>query len=492
MTAYKNFINNDWVGAISGKTFPVDNPTTEEVFAEVPRSGTRDIDAAVVAAGSAFNGWRLTDPGSRREILKEIAKKTVEHGDEVAKLITQECGKPFVEAQDEINVIASNFEYYAELGRDQIGRIVAPTSSRSMSLVKYEPYGVVGCIIPWNFPMALMAWKVAPALAAGNTVVLKPSEVTPVSILKWAEVACDSLPTGVLNIVNGYGKEAGSPLVEHPDVPVVAFTGSVATGTIISQLAAKNLKKVSLELGGKDPVIICADCDIEVAAKGAAWGGFMNAGQVCTSVERVYVFDEVADSFTEALVEEAKKVNVGDPMDANTDMGPMASSVQYEKAHEKVGLAVEQGARLLTGGGRPEVFDKGYFYAPTVFDNMTAEMELMNEEAFSPVVPIQKVKSLEEAIEFSNATKYGLGCSIYTKDIELAMTAADDIKAGSFWINNPLSENNAAPFGGMKMSGQGRELGIEGLDEFREPKHILIDYRQEKKDWWFPYGSDGE
>ena len=235
MTAYKNFINNEWVGAISGKTFPVDNPATEEVFAEVPRSGTRDIDAAVVSAGSAFNGWRLTDPGSRREILKEIAKKTVEHGDEVAKLITQECGKPFVEAQDEINVIASNFEYYAELGRDQIGRIVAPTSSRSMSLVKYEPYGVVGCIIPWNFPMALMAWKVAPALAAGNTVVLKPSEVTPVSILKWAEVACDSLPTGVLNIVNGYGKEAGSPLVEHPDVPVVAFTGSVATGTIISQ-----------------------------------------------------------------------------------------------------------------------------------------------------------------------------------------------------------------------------------------------------------------
>ena len=275
-------------------------------------------------------------------------------------------------------------------------------------------------------------------------------------------------------------------------VKAVSFTGSTRVGRIIANSISSKLKKVSLELGGKDPVIICADCDIEVAAKGAAWGGFMNAGQVCTSVERVYVFDEVADSFTEALVEEAKKVNIGDPMDTNTDMGPMASSVQYEKAHEKVGLAVDQGARLLTGGGRPDAFDKGYFYEPTVFDNMTAEMELMNEEAFSPVVPIQKVKSLEEAIEFSNATKYGLGCSIYTKDIELAMTAADDIKAGSFWINNPLSENNAAPFGGMKMSGQGRELGIEGLDEFREPKHILIDYRQEKKDWWFPYGSDGD
>lgn len=492
MTTYKNFINSASVDANSGDTFPVENPATEETFAEVPRSRSEDVDAAVKAARNAFTDWRLTDAGRRRSILRKIATKSREHRDEVANLITQECGKPLVEAQDEISVIASNFEYYAELGRDQIGRIVAPTSSRSMSLVKYEPYGVVGCIIPWNFPMALMAWKVAPALAAGNTVVLKPSEVTPVSVLKWVELTCQSLPPGVLNIVTGYGKEAGTPLVDHPDVPVIAFTGSVATGTLISQLAAKHLKKVSLELGGKDPVIVCGDCDVEVAAKGAAWGGFMNAGQVCTSVERVYVFHDVADSFTEALVEEAKRVNMGDPMDSATDMGPMASSMQYDKAHEKVDLAVEQGARLLTGGGRPQQFDKGYYYAPTVFDGMTSEMELMNEEAFSPVVPIQRVKSIEEAIELSNATKYGLGCSIYTKDIELAMTAADDIKAGSFWINNPLSENNAAPFGGMKMSGQGRELGIEGLDEFREPKHILIDYRQEKKDWWFPYGENGD
>ena len=489
MTAYKNFINNDWSAAKSGETFPVENPATEETFAEVPRSGPEDIDFAVSAAKDAFDGWRLTDAGTRRSILRKIAAKSREHRDEIANLITQECGKPYVEAEDEIGAIASNFEYYAELGRDQIGRIVAPNSIRSMSLVKYEPYGVVGCIIPWNFPMSLMAWKVAPALAAGNTVVLKPSEVTPVSILKWAELTCDPLPSGVLNIVTGYGKEAGTPLVEHPDVPVVAFTGSVATGTLISQLAAKQLKKVSLELGGKDPVIVCGDCDLEVAAKGAAWGGFMNAGQVCTSVERVYVFDEVAENFTEALVEEAKQLNLGDPKNAATDMGPMASSMQYHKAHEKVDLAVEQGARLLTGGGRPEQFDKGYFYAPTVFDGMTSDMELMNEEAFSPVVPVQRVKSIEEAIELSNATKYG---SIYTKDIELAMTAADDIKAGSFWINNPLSENTAAPFGGMKMSGQGRELGIEGLDEFREPKHILIDYRQEKKDWWFPYGENGD
>ncbi|MBH31787.1 MAG: aldehyde dehydrogenase [Candidatus Marinimicrobia bacterium] len=492
MTAYKNFVNNDWVDAKSGETFPVENPATEETFAEVPRSKGEDIELAVRAAQDAFGQWRLTSAGKRRSILRKIAAKSRDHRDEIANLITEECGKPLVEAEDEISVIASNFEYYAELGRDQIGRIVAPTSSRSMSLVKYEPYGVVGCIIPWNFPMALMAWKVAPALAAGNTIVLKPSEITPVSILKWVELTCNNLPAGVLNIVTGYGKEAGTPLVEHPDVPVIAFTGSVATGTHISQLAAKRLKKVSLELGGKDPIIVCGDCDVEVAAKGAAWGGFMNAGQVCTSVERVYVFDSVADSFTEALVEEAKQVNIGHPRDSRTDIGPMASSMQYDKALEKVNLAVEQGARLLTGGCRPKKFDKGYFYAPTVFDGMTSDMELMNEETFSPVVPIQRVKSLQEAIELSNATKYGLGCSIYTKDIELAMTAADDIKAGSFWINNPLSENNAAPFGGMKMSGQGRELGIEGLDEFRESKHILIDYRQEKKDWWFPYGENGD
>ena len=350
-------------------------------------------------------------------------------------------------------------------------------------------YGVVGCIVPWNYPLLLMAWKVAPALSAGNTVVVKPSEITPLSILHWVDVACDHLPEGILNIITGAG-ETGAALVEHPDTRVIAFTGSVETGKKIALMAAKQLKKTSLELGGNDPIIICDDVDIEIAAKGTAWGGLLNAGQVCTSLERVFVMESVADAFTEAVVEEARQVRLGDPMNGQTDMGPMASEMQLEKAESKVNTAKDEGARLLCGGGRPEQFEKGYFYSPTVFDQVTSEMEMMNVETFGPIIPIQKIKTLEEAIELTNNSQYGLGCNIYTNDMEKALTAADDIKAGSFWINDPLTDNEAAPFGGMKMSGGGRELGIEGLDEFRESKHILIDYQIRKKDYWFPYDLD--
>jgi betaine-aldehyde dehydrogenase len=358
-----------------------------------------------------------------------------------------------------------------------------------MSMVVKEAYGVVGCIVPWNYPLLLMAWKVAPALSAGNTVVIKPSEITPLSTLRWMEIACDHLPEGIINVITGDG-ETGAALVEHPDTRVIAFTGSVETGKKIALMAAKQLKKTSLELGGNDPIIICDDVDIEIAAKGTTWGGLLNAGQVCTSLERVFVMESVAEKFIEAVVEEARQVRLGDPMNGQTDMGPMVSKMQLEKAENKVNRAKSEGARLLCGGGRPEQFQKGYFYSPTVFDQVTSEMEMMNVETFGPIIPIQKIKTLEEAIELANNSQYGLGCNIYTNDMEKALTAADDIKAGSFWINDPLTDNEAAPFGGMKMSGGGRELGIEGLDEFREPKHILIDYQIRKKDYWFPYDLD--
>ena len=313
--------------------------------------------------------------------------------------------------------------------------------------------------------------------------------MTPLSILRWIEIACDHLPIGIINVITGNGK-TGASLVNHPDVRVIAFTGSIDTGKKIAMMAAKQLKKTSLELGGNDPIIICDDVDINIAAKGTAWGGLLNAGQVCTSLERVFVMESIADSFIEAVVEETKKVRLGDPMNGQTDMGPMCSMMQLRKAEEKVKTAIDQGARLLCGGLRPAEFEKGYFYSPTVFDNMTSNMEMMNLETFGPIIPIQKIKSLEEAIELSNNSMYGLGCNIYTNDMEKALTAADDIKAGSFWINDPLTDNEAAPFGGMKMSGGGRELGIEGLDEFREPKHILIDYQIREKDYWFPYDLD--
>ena len=482
---YKNYINGKWVEAKSGKTFPVENPFNQEIISHVPDSDNHDVNEAVSAANTAYNDWHKMSASERRDLMKELANKSRENANELAKTISMEMGKPFPEALDEIDTVADFLEYYGELARDEVGRIVAPVDRNTMSLVRYESIGVIGCIIPWNYPLALMGWKLAPALAAGNTVVMKPSEITPLSILHWCNVVDSVLPDGVINVITGFGQSAGEPIVNHPDVPVVTFTGSVATGKKIAKFAAENLKKVSLELGGKDPMIICDDADIEIAAQGASWGGFVNAGQVCTSIERVYVFENVMDQFTEAIIEEAKKVVLGDPMKEDTHIGPMASKLQQEKAIEKVNQAIKDGARLLAGGSVPENLDRGYFYQPTVLDNIEPNMEIITEEAFSPVLPIQKVSSIEEAIQWSNDSVYGLGCSIFTNDIDRALTAADDIKSGTVCINSPLMENIAAPFGGMKQSGIGREHGKEALDEFREAKHIFIDYKQESKDWWF-------
>ena len=482
---YKNYINGKWVEAKSGKTFPVENPFNQEIISHVPDSDNHDVNEAVSAANTAYSDWHKMSASERRDLMKELANKSRENANELAKTISMEMGKPFPEALDEIDTVADFLEYYGELARDEVGRIVAPVDRNTMSLVRYESIGVIGCIIPWNYPLALMGWKLAPALAAGNTVVMKPSEITPLSILHWCNVVDSVLPDGVINVITGFGQSAGEPIVKHPDVPVVTFTGSVATGKKIAKFAAENLKKVSLELGGKDPMIICDDADIEIAAQGASWGGFVNAGQVCTSIERVYVFENVMDQFTEAIIEEAKKVVLGDPMKEDTHIGPMASKLQQKKAIEKVNQAIKDGARLLAGGGVPENFDRGYFYQPTVLDNIEPNMEIITEEAFSPVLPIQKVSSIEEAIQWSNDSVYGLGCSIFTNDIDRALTAADDIKSGTVCINSPLMENIAAPFGGMKQSGIGREHGKEALDEFREAKHIFIDYKQESKDWWF-------
>jgi betaine-aldehyde dehydrogenase len=486
---YKNYINNQWIDASDGQTFDVENPYTQETIAQVPKSTGEDVDKAVIAAKLAWNDWKILGSLDMRDLLRDVAVKSRAHDREIAEIISAESGKPLIECLDEIEWIASIFEYYSEIGRDQRGRVVAPVTPRSMSMVVKEAYGVVGCIVPWNYPLLLMAWKVAPALAAGNTVVVKPSEITPLSIMRWLEVACDHLPRGIINMVTGFG-DTGAFLVEHSDTRVIAFTGSVETGKKIAAMAATQLKKTSLELGGNDPIIICDDVDVGIAAKGTAWGGLLNAGQVCTSLERVFVMESIANDFTEAVVEEAKRVRLGDPMHSQTDMGPMASKMQLEKVEGKVGRAKSEGARLLCGGNRPEQYKRGYFYNPTVFDQVTSEMEMMNVETFGPIIPIQKVKNLEEAIELANTSQYGLGCNIYTNDMEKALTAADDIKAGSFWINDPLTDNEAAPFGGMKMSGGGRELGIEGLDEFRESKHILIDYQIREKDYWFPYDLD--
>ncbi len=484
------WINNELTESVSKQRFEVINPATEEVIATVPRGNAEDVGKAVAAANAAFKSWRKVGSLDRKDMLREIAHKLRNRTEELARLITLEGGKPLLENRDEVEWVASCFEYYSEIGRDQMGRVVAPVFEHQMSLVVKEPFGTVAAIVPWNYPLLLMAWKVAPALAAGNTVVIKPSELTPLCTIFFAEIF-DHLPKGVVNILTGFGTECGEPLVTAKGVDVIAFTGSVETGRHIATLAAQQLKKVHLELGGNDPFIICDDVDVDTAVRGAAWTAFLNAGQVCTSAERFYVLEPIAKKFIDGFVEHAKTLRIGNPMGPDVDLGPLASDMQRQKVENRLGLAKKQGAKILCGGKRPEKFSKGYFYEPTVVTEVSPEMELMRSETFGPVAPIQVVKNIEEAIELANNSEYGLGASILTNDLEKALTAAENIKAGTFWINDPLTDNDAAPFGGMRLSGHGRELGIEGLDDFREAKHILIDYKLEKKRYWFPYDWSG-
>ena len=427
-------------------------------------------------------------PGIERcEHLHEIARRLREHREAIALLLTQEGGKPLIENRDEVEWVAACFDYYAEIGRNEIGRVISPVQRHQMNFVVKEPYGVVVCIVPWNYPLLLLSWKMAPALAAGNCVVVKPSEYTPLATLLMAEVALQHLPHGVVNVVTGYGTEVGEPLVAHPGTDLIAFTGSVATGRRIAVLAAEQLKKTHLELGGNDPLIVCDDVDLDVAVRGAVWAAYLNMGQVCTSGERFYVFESVAKKFIERFVDFTLSLRIGNPMGPDVDLGPMISEVQRQKVEAKLEQAQGLGARILCGGKRPARFERGYFFEPAVVTEVNHSMPLMREETFGPVAPIMVVKGIEEAVERANDSQYGLGANILTNSLEYAMTAAERIKAGTFWINDPLTDNDAGPFGGMRKSGIGRELGSEGLEAFRDTKHIHLDYKLEAKPYWYPY-----
>ena len=333
-----------------------------------------------------------------------------------------------------------------------------------------------------------MMWKAAPAIAAGNSIVIKPSELTPLSTLRLAEVAFSLLPHGVANVVTGTGLGVGEAMVVDPDVACVAFTGSNAVGTRIAVKCAEQLKRVNLELGGIDPLIVFEDADVETAVHGAAWARFLNAGQVCTSAKRIYVVASIARDFISQFVKHAESLIVGNPMDPNTDMGPLISSVARARVEDQVKRSIAAGAKLMTGGKRldPLGNGKGWFYAPTVLIDVKPDTPVHREEVFGPVASIQVVKDGAAAIALAADSEYGLGANIFTKNIKTAMTAMHEIKAGTFWINDPLTDNDAAPFGGMRKSGMGRELGEEGLDAFRETKHVHLDYACEKKSFWFP------
>jgi acyl-CoA reductase-like NAD-dependent aldehyde dehydrogenase len=488
-------VPNMWIAgkrtaSASRRTFPVANPATERTLDSVPRSDERDADRAVSAAADAFRHWRFTPGLERAALMHRFAARLRERHVAIARQMTLEGGKPLIENLDEVEWCAAVFDYYGEIARDQGGKVLSPVFHHQVNFVRKEPYGVVVTIVPWNYPLLLLSWKLAPALAAGNTVVVKPSEETPLSTLMLAEDLA-MFGKGVVSIVTGYGPEVGEALVTHRDTALVAFTGSIATGKLIAQAAAPHLKKLNLELGGNDPFIVCDDVDVAVAARGAAWAAFLNMGQVCTSGERFYVFEGIYEEFVSRFVRIARGLRLGDPLGPDIDCGPLIRESHRLQIERKIEEARAAGARVLCGGRRPKHLPRGFFFEPTVLTGVTQEMSLMRSETFGPIAPIVPVKGIEEAVRHADDSDYGLGANIYTNNLEYAMYAMENVHAGTFWINDPLTDNDAGPFGGMRMSGMGRELGIEGLDAFREPKHVHMDYKIEAKPYWYPYRWKG-
>ncbi len=482
----KMWIGGQFVDGSSKDVIEVLNPYTEAVIDTVAAGTPADVERAVEAARVAFEEWRWIPAVERADYLHEVARKLWENEQALARQMTLEGGKPLVENLDEIGWSYACFDYYAEIGRHSRGRVIPSIESSQLSLVLKEPYGVVGCIVPWNYPLLLMAWKVAPALAAGNTVVLKPSSVTPLSALMLARVF-DHLPPGTVNIITGSGEAVGDSLVGHPGVPVIAFTGSTAVGQHISRLGGPMMKKLHLELGGKDAFIVAEDADLDVAVGGVAWAALLNNGQVCTSTERIYVHDSLYTEFTSLLAEYVEGLVLGDPLEPETDLGPMARDGYRAKVERQVADARKHGAQVLTGGRRPPDLPTGFFYEPTVLVEVKRDMQVMCEETFGPVLPIAKFETFDEAIAMANDSVYGLGANLYTHNARYVKRFYEEVRAGTLWINDPLTDNDAGPFGGFGMSGIGRELGEEGLDEFRETKHVHWDMSMEPKDWWYPY-----
>jgi betaine-aldehyde dehydrogenase len=462
------------------------DPATEEVVAEYAWGVTSDADLAVASARGAFDGWRRTPAGVRADLLHEVARRLRENQESIALDLTRETGRSIRKNRGYVEWSAQCFDYYAELGRHYRGRVIPSPESSQLSLVLKVPLGVVLAIVPWNYPLLLLVWKLAPALAAGNTVVIKPATYTSWSSLGFARLF-DHLPPGVVNIVTGSGREVGDYLVRHPDVRMIAFTGSTEVGQHIMRLAAEDMKHIHLELGGKDPLIVCADADLEAAARAAVWGGFLNAGQVCTSVERVYAERDVYPPLLERVQSLTEKLVIGPGVDPESEVTPMIRPAEREKVHRQVVSAQASGALVVTGGRIPPRFERGYFYEPTLLTGVSEDMAVMREETFGPVLPLVPVHDFDEAMRRSNQSQYGLGATLFTSDARKVKRYMEEIEAGNVWVNDPIIDNLAGPFGGMKRSGIGRELGEEGFEEFLETKHVHWELEGGIKPWWYPW-----
>jgi acyl-CoA reductase-like NAD-dependent aldehyde dehydrogenase len=482
MKKYQNFINGKWCDAKSGKTFENRNPANwSEVIGTFPKSGKEDVDEAVRAARAAFEKWRLVPAPKRGDILKKVGDILVSRKEDIAKLMTREMGKVLTETKGDVQEGIDTAYYAASEGRRLFGHTVPSELRNKFNMAMRVPIGVAGIITPWNFPMAIPTWKIFPALLCGNTVVFKPASDTPATATVLVEILQEAgVPDGVVNLVHGGGGEVGMSIVQHPDVDLISFTGSTDVGIKISELAAKTLKRVSLELGGKNAQIVMDDADLNLALDGVLWGAFGTTGQRCTATSRLILHEKVFDEFMSMLVERTKKLKLGDGLLPTTDVGPCINEGQRNTDHSYVQIGLKEGAKLVCGGdiGRGGDLDKGWFYQPTIFTEVTPNMRIAKEEIFGPVLSVIRIKSLEEAINVLNDTKYGLSSSIYTKNINDAFTAIRDIKAGITYINAPTIGAEAhMPFGGVKQTGNGhREGGWTVYDFFSEWKTVYIDY----------------
>lgn len=489
MDIKKQYINGQWVEAISGNTRDIINPYNQEVIAVVADGNAQDSEKAIAAAREAFDqgDWPNTPATERAKIVKKIADLIDRDQEELAKLESLDTGKTLEESRWDMEDIAGVFRYYAELADKDGGEIINSPIPNSISKVVKEPVGVCGQITPWNYPLLQASWKLAPALVTGNTLIIKPSEITPLTHIKIFELIEESgVPKGVANLVLGPGNTVGAELSSHKNVDLISFTGGIETGKTIMQAASHNMKKIALELGGKNPNVIFADANLEVAIDQALNAVYFHAGQICSAGTRIIVEESIHDTFVDALTQRVKKIKLGNGFDETTQMGPLISEEHLKKVERYVEKGIKEGATVAVGGKRPDdaELQNGFFYLPTILTNCTTDMSVVQDEAFGPVITVEKFKTEEEAIKLANDSIYGLSGGVWTKDIIKAERCVAKMRMGTVWINDFNIYFPHAPWGGYKQSGIGRELGGMGLEEYQETKHIFHNLKPETMNWF--------